>query len=61
MTVVNSDGRKTLIADEGKYLFNGVTYGTTVKLPVGADESVWREVTEEDLPKVDEQAVANFN
>lgn len=40
-----------LTADEGKYLFNGETYGKTVVLPVGADASVWKEVTEEELPK----------
>lgn len=43
-----------LTADEGKYLFNGQTYGKTVVLPVGADTSVWREVTEEELPKEEE-------
>ena len=40
-----------LTADDGKYLTNGETYGKTVVLPVGADASVWREVTEEELPK----------
>lgn len=40
-----------LTADEGKYLTNGETYGKTVMLPVGADASVWREVTEDELPK----------
>jgi hypothetical protein len=43
-----------LTADEGKYLFNGQTYGKTVVLPAGADASVWREVTEEELPKEEE-------
>lgn len=43
-----------LTADEGKYLFNGETYGKTVVLPVGADASVWKEVTEEELPKDEE-------
>ena len=42
-----------LTADEGKYLFNGETYGKTVVLPTGADTSVWREVTEDELPKVE--------
>ena len=41
-----------LTADEGKYLFNGETYGKTVVLPEGADASVWREVTEEELLKL---------
>lgn len=40
-----------LTADEGKYLFDGETYGKTVVLPVGADASLWREVTEEEIPK----------
>lgn len=43
-----------LTADEGKYLFNGETYGKTVVLPVGADVSAWKEVAEEELPKEDE-------
>lgn len=44
-----------LTADEGKYLFNGETYGTTVVLPAGADTSVWREVSAEELPKEEER------
>lgn len=40
-----------LTADEGKYLFNGETYGKTVVLPANADASAWREVTEDELPK----------
>ena len=40
-----------LTADEGKYLFNGETYGKTVVLPADADASAWREVTEDELPK----------
>ena len=44
-----------LTADEGKYLFDGQTYGKTVVLPEGADASVWHEVTEEELPKEEEQ------
>ena len=39
-----------LTADEGMYLTDGETYGKTVVLPVGADASVWEEVTEEELP-----------
>lgn len=42
-----------LTADEGKYLFNGETYGKTVVLPATADPSVWREVTEAELPRED--------
>ena len=44
-----------LTADEGKYLFNGETYGKTVVLPAGADASVWREVTEDELPKEEQE------
>jgi hypothetical protein len=44
-----------LTADEGMYLTNGETYGKTVVLPADADASVWREVTEDELPKEDEQ------
>lgn len=40
-----------LTADEGKYLFNGETYGKTVVLPAGTDTSAWREVTEGEIPK----------
>ena len=42
-----------LTADEGKYLFNGETYGKTVVLPAGADTSPWREVSEAELPRED--------
>ena len=42
-----------LTADEGKYLFNGETYGKTVVLPACADTSPWREVTEAELPRED--------
>lgn len=45
--------QKILVADEGKYWFNGETYGKTVILPADADTSIWREVTEEELPKAD--------
>jgi len=37
-----------LTADEGMYLTDGDTYGKTVILPESADQSVWREITEED-------------
>lgn len=46
-----------LTADDGKYLFNGETYGKTVVLPENADVSVWQEVTEEDLPKREEDGI----
>ena len=37
-----------LTADEGMYLTNGDTYGTTVVLPKGADISQWHEITKEE-------------
>ena len=43
--------QKILTADDGKYMCNGETYGKTVVLPADADASMWREVTEEELPK----------
>ena len=50
--------QKILTADEGKYMFNGETYGKTVVLPADADASVWREVTEDELPK---EEVENYH
>ena len=43
--------QRILTAEEGMYLTDGVTYGKTVVLPVDADHSVWKEITEEELPK----------
>lgn len=43
--------QRILTADEGKYLTDGETYGTTVVLPANADYSAWREVTEDELPE----------
>ncbi len=40
-----------LTAEEGLYLTNGETYGKTVVLPLGADTSAWKEITEDKLPK----------
>lgn len=51
--------QRILIADEGKYLTDGETYGKTVVLPADADYSVWREVTEDQLPK-EEEPVCDF-
>ena len=47
--------QRILTADEGMYLTNGETYGKTVVLPVDADLSVWREVTEEYSKIVEEE------
>ena len=38
--------QRILTADEGHYLTNGDTLGKVVTLPIGADASVWREITE---------------
>lgn len=46
--------QRILTADEGKYLTDGNTYGTTVVLPVTADPALWMEVTQEQLPKQEE-------
>ena len=35
-----------LTADEGKYLFNGETYGKTAILPESANADEWYEITE---------------
>lgn len=40
-----------LTAEEGMYLTNGETYGKTVVLPEGADQNVWSEIPEADVPK----------
>ena len=45
--------QRILTADEGMFLTDGETYGTTVVLPAHGDYSVWREVTREELPKED--------
>ena len=42
--------QRILTADEGMYLTDGQTYGTTVVLPADADYSAWYEITEADLP-----------
>ena len=46
--------QRILTADEGMFLTNGETYGKTVVLPVDADHTLWREVTEEELPAEEE-------
>lgn len=47
--------QRILIADKGKYLTDGETYGTTVVLPAEADYSLWKEVAQEELPKEEEE------
>lgn len=46
--------QKILTADEGMYLTDGEIYCKTVVLPLGADDTEWREVTEAELPKEEE-------
>ena len=46
--------QRILTADDGMYLTDGETYGKTIVLPVDADDSVWREVAEDELPKDDD-------
>lgn len=48
--------QRILTADAGMYLTDGQTYGRTVVLPVDADHTCWREVTEAELPKEREEA-----
>lgn len=46
--------QRILTAEEGMYLTDGNTYGKTVVLPASADHGVWREVTEQELPREEE-------
>lgn len=38
-----------LIADEGKCLTNGETYGTTVVLPESANQNEWYEISQQEV------------
>ena len=49
-----------LTADEGMYLTDSQTYGKTVVLPAEADHTVWKEVTEDELPAYDEGEGENY-
>lgn len=49
--------QRILTADEGKFLTDGETYGKTVVLPADADHSVWKEVSQQELPQ-DEEIMA---
>lgn len=46
--------QRILTADEGKFLTDGETYGKTVVIPMDADAYQWKEVTEDQLPKEEE-------
>ena len=52
--------QRILTAEEGMYLTNGETYGTTVVIPADADHTVWKEVTEAELPKIEEVTEAEL-
>lgn len=45
--------RIVLLADEGKFYTDGVSYGYKVILPPDADASKWWQVTEDELPQDD--------
>lgn len=47
--------QRILTADEGMYLTDGETYGKVVVLPADAASAQWREVTEAQLPKSEEE------
>ena len=48
---------RILIADEGMFYTDGNTYGTTVILAPDAEKNVWRQVTAEELPVLEEMDV----
>lgn len=39
-----------LVADEGNVYTNGETYGKEIFLPPNADQSVWRQIDESEIP-----------
>ena len=47
--------QRVLIADEGQFLTNGKTSGEVATLPIDADKSIWREITEEEKIAIDEE------
>ena len=46
--------RITLYADEGMILTDGEHFGKIVHLEVGADASVWQEITEKEYEEIRE-------
>ena len=44
--------QRVITAADGKVLTNGNTFGKTVVLPVDADASVWREITEAEAQEI---------
>ena len=51
MKVETINAQKILTAEDNKWLFNGSTYGKTVVAPLSSNISIWREVSEGELPK----------
>jgi hypothetical protein len=47
--------QRILIADDGKYLTNGETYGKTVVLPMDADATAWHEITDAEYAEIVEK------
>lgn len=41
-----------LTAEKGKRLTDGENFVTEIRLPEGADESMWQEITEEEYQKI---------
>lgn len=50
--------QRILTADEGMFLTNGETYGKTVVLPVDADTTVWREITDAEAEELQKEEIA---
>ena len=46
-----------LTAEEGHYLTNGETYGTTVILPSAEDVPNWHEITKEAYDAIEKEAL----
>lgn len=51
MKTETTSTQRILTAEDDKWLFNGSTYGKTVVAPLSSDISIWREVSEGELPK----------
>lgn len=47
--------QRVLIADDGYFLTNGKTSGEVATMPIDADASVWREITEEEKIAIDKE------
>ena len=47
--------QRILTADEGMYLTNGDTFGKVITLPMGADASLWYEITEEEKLRIENE------